>query len=211
MSGTAKLYADADLSPTKAELVEKFGAIKNPQGSARLVDPDGDVGIEFHFGLDDSGRLLLLPVTYRGAELNERATLTTMDHSVLGKRWVSAALSDPVAVTQIIRAIVQGDDGAEFSDGPGPQFLIRGSGKEADLDVVDAQIADSTRQHAVGTVTIGGTLQSYRLRIAVLPEPVRGASTDYGTPTLHMTAVPADNPDAKPVVIAELVLSDGIG
>lgn len=211
MSGTAELYPDAELNPTKSELAQNFAAITDLQGSARLVDPEGEVGIEFHFGLDDSGRLIHLPVTYRSAELSEQATLTTMEHSELGTRWVSAALSDPVAVTQIIRAIVQGDDGAEFSDGPGPQFLIKGSGDEPETDVVDAQIAEATRQRAVGTVTVGGEVQSYRLRISALPAPARSASTDYGTSRLHLSAVPAGDPGATPVVIAELALSDGLG
>lgn len=211
MSGTAKLYPDAELNPTKAELAQNFASIKDLQGSARLVDPEGEVGIEFHFGLDDSGRLIQLPVTYRSAELSEQATLTTLEHSELGKRWVSSGLSDPVAVTQIIRTIVQGDDGAEFSDGPGPQFLIRGSGEQPEAEVVDAQIAEATRQRAVGTVTVDGKVLSYRLRISALPVPARSASTDYGTSRLHLTAVPAQDPEATPVIIAELMLSDGLG
>lgn len=213
MSGIAHIYPDAELQPTKAEIAKKFGAIDQIEGSARIVDPAGEVGIEILLGNDESGRLMQLPLTYRPSKISDHATLTEMDHSELGKRWVTAALSDNVAVTEIIRTILQGDDGAAHSDGPPPQFLLRGTGKKTETTVEEAQIAESTRQRAVGTVTVDDKVRGYLLRMTNLPHPAQSGGalgTDYSTARLNLTATRADAPDEAPLVIAELIFPDGL-
>ena len=51
---------------------------------------------------------LHIPVTYRNAALDgaESALIGTMDHSVLGKRWMYDACHDPVYVRELIRVIL---------------------------------------------------------------------------------------------------------
>jgi hypothetical protein len=46
-------------------------------------------------------------MTYRGAALDgsEAHLIGTMDHSVLGKRWIYEAINDPVAVACFARAL----------------------------------------------------------------------------------------------------------
>ncbi|HKM24427.1 MAG TPA: hypothetical protein VJY40_02155, partial [Corynebacterium sp.] len=116
MSGEALIY-DAELDPTKEDIAARYAGIVTLLGSYRLVDPDGEVGIEVLIGSDLDGRGVQLPLTYRSSELDDSHTLIEVDHSVLGRRYVSNALGDPVAVTQIIRTILEGDDGATRSDG----------------------------------------------------------------------------------------------
>ncbi|AWB81014.1 hypothetical protein C3B44_00505 [Corynebacterium yudongzhengii] len=217
MSGTAEIYPDAELNPTKEDIAARYGGIKTLIGTARIVDPAGKVGIEIYFGGEDSSRqrLIQLPVTYRENEIDPEGTLTEMEHNILGKRFVTNALHDPVAVTEIIRTIVQGDDGAAHSDGPAPAFRLQGSGDEPETTVEEAQIAEATRQRAVGTVTVNGEVLSYKLRMTNLPHPFRRGETGYSTSRLHLTATPANagsdtDSDDDALVIAELVLSDGL-
>lgn len=62
-------------------------------GSFHLDDPGGDVGIETH--LIAIGEVLLqVPLTYRGSPLVDVEPIATMEHSVLGKRWVYDAIND---------------------------------------------------------------------------------------------------------------------
>lgn len=211
MSGIAEIYPDAQLSPTKEEIARRYSAIEHLQGSARLIDPAGEVGIEFLFGNDDSSRhrLIQFPVTYRPTEIEPEGTLTEMEHSVLGHRYVTNALHDPVAVTEIIRTIVHGDTGADLSTGEPTKFSVKGSGQEPDKQIEAAQIAEATRQRAVGTVTVNGHVQSYLLRMSNLPHPFRRGTTGYSTSKLNLTVTPTDG-EGDELVIAELVLSDGL-
>ncbi|GAB3947588.1 CG0192 family protein [Corynebacterium tapiri] len=214
MSGTAQIYADAQLTPTKQEIALEHGAIQELIGSARLLDPAGEVGIEFLFGNDEFGRLRQLPVTYRSAEVGDRATLTTLEHSELGTRWVSVALGDSVAVTAIIRAIVTAGEGAAYSAGE-PAFDLQGSGGDegsGDSQVQEAQIAEFSTQRAQGTVTIDGAVRGYILRMSNLPHAPRSAGgptgTDYSTSRLNLVATPRHGECREPLVLAELVLTE---
>jgi hypothetical protein len=63
----------------------------------------------FLFG-SASGRTLFVPVTYRDAPLPdaEASLLGTMEHSVLGTRYVYDACADPVFVTAVLDSIRSG-------------------------------------------------------------------------------------------------------
>ncbi|HRW19911.1 MAG TPA: 1,4-alpha-glucan branching protein GlgB [Dermatophilaceae bacterium] len=83
-------------------------------GGYRLDDPAGEVGIEILVVADDSGPgaepvWYQVPLTYRGAPLAgaEAALVGTMEHGVLGTRWVYDAPHDPVFVRQLVE-LVQG-------------------------------------------------------------------------------------------------------
>lgn len=202
MSGVAKIY-DAELNPTKEDIAVRFGGIVSLLGSYRLVDPADEVGIEVLIGSDVDGRTVQLPLTYRDSELDPEHTLTEMDHSVLGKRWVSNALGDPVAVAQFIRTILEGDNGAERSDNVPSLLEIRGSGEEEKVAVSGVELTEVTRQRAVGTVLINDRRRSFQMRIPQLLRNFNLTGVDYNTPRLHLSGWLATMPE-KRTVAAEL-------
>ena len=143
----------AELRPSKLELLAEWlptcawfdGAVPVERVSAfRFDDPAGAVGIEtFIIG---SGDLRFhVPLTYRDSPLDGGSLVGTLDHSVLGERWVYDGPSDPVYVGVVRDVIVRGltdvdmvlDDGTPVPrldwwgravgsgvEGPGPQGLI---------------------------------------------------------------------------------------
>lgn len=171
---TAEIY-DAELNPTKPELVRQFSDITELLGSYRAVDPEGQVGIEVHIGSTGDSRLGQLAVTYRDHEVEHQ--ITTMEHSVLGTRYISYATSDPVAVAEFIRMILSGDTGAEYSDGQ-PLFDVHGTGHNSSLTVDDVKVSSHTINLSKGTVTIDGEDHEYTLEFPLelnpLPQGITG-------------------------------------
>ncbi|NUP73948.1 MAG: hypothetical protein HOQ07_04765 [Sinomonas sp.] len=104
----------ATLVPSKLELISSWlagrpwgsgeGEVRRV-GSYRFDDPAGEVGIEGF--LVSRGRTVFhVLLTYRGAPLVGGAPwlVGTMEHSVLGTRWVYDGVGDPVAVAALVRA-----------------------------------------------------------------------------------------------------------
>ncbi|MGY1437744.1 maltokinase N-terminal cap-like domain-containing protein [Streptomyces reniochalinae] len=105
------------LRPTKLELLEAWlpsqpwyvsgadrAALVNV-GGFRLDDPAGEVGVEFMAVIDEAGGepvTYQVPMAYRSAPLAgaDDGLIGTLDHGVLGKRWVYDATHDPVAIAQ---------------------------------------------------------------------------------------------------------------
>ncbi|QGU03497.1 CG0192 family protein [Corynebacterium comes] len=202
MSGVAHIH-QAELSPSKEDIAVRFAGIVTLLGSYRLVDPDDEVGIEVLVGSDIDGRTVQLPVTYRAEEISPEHTLTEMTHSVLGRRWVSNALGDPVAVAQFIRTILEGDDGATRSDGVPAVLNLRGSGTEDKVEVRDVELREVTRQRALGTVNIDGRVRSFELRLPHLLRRRNTTGVDANTPRLHLIGWLPSMPE-KQRVVAEL-------
>jgi Maltokinase N-terminal cap domain len=123
----ALLY-QATLSPTKMELLQAWvptqpwsggsdgSAELESVGAYRFDDPEGEVGVETHLVRAVDGRILQVPVTYRAAPLPgaESFLVGTSDHSVLGERWVYDACADPVYVSALATAILQGGTQADI-------------------------------------------------------------------------------------------------
>ena len=84
-------------------------------GSYRFDDPAGEVGIEALL-VRRAGEVFHLPFTYRGAPLDgaEAHLITTMEHSVLGRRWVYDAAGDPVALGCYAAALAGRQEQAVF-------------------------------------------------------------------------------------------------
>jgi Maltokinase N-terminal cap domain len=132
--GRMAMLHEATISPRKDELVGPWlrtrpwwdgEAERAPVGSFRLDDPAGEVGMEcFLFG-SASGSTLFVPVTYRAAPLPGRdaSLLGTMEHSVLGTRYVYDAAADPVFVATALDTIRSGGRHADL-------LLIRADGTE---------------------------------------------------------------------------------
>jgi trehalose synthase-fused probable maltokinase len=121
----AEIHHGATLTPTKQALIEgwigaqRWYAAKGSTPrtrrlrSFRFDDPAGEVGIATIIVADESGPdpvVYQVPLTYRGAPVDglEHALVGTMEHSVLGTRWVYDACHDPVYATQLVSAIQGG-------------------------------------------------------------------------------------------------------
>lgn len=138
----------ATIVPTKSELVAAWLPSRpwRPPGavvggvSYRLDDPAGEVGMEAFLLTDAGGVTVHVPLTYRdrpriGAE---RHLLGTMEHSVLGTRWVYDGCADPVWAATLATTIATGGTQAEeVVDDDGrlvprdPAVKVRGSGTGA--------------------------------------------------------------------------------
>ncbi|MFH8406016.1 1,4-alpha-glucan branching protein [Streptomyces sp. NPDC018019] len=111
------------LSPTKLELLATWlpgrpwyaGDGRAPEltraGGFRLDDPAGDVGMEFMVATDTAGAEPVAyhaPFTYRGAPLEgaDHALVGTLEHGVLGKRWVYDGTHDPVLAAQLFALLI---------------------------------------------------------------------------------------------------------
>jgi hypothetical protein len=84
-------------------------------GAYRFDDPDGEVGIESHLLQNIDGQVFHVPLTYRGAALGgaEASLIGTMQHSVLGPRWVYHACGDPVYAQALATTILTGGSQAD--------------------------------------------------------------------------------------------------
>ena len=125
MARTSQIH-DATLRPSKLALLTGFlpeqrwyvGKDHAPQlervGAYRFEDPTGEVGIETHLVRDVAATppvLYQVPLTYRAQPLDgaEHALVGTMEHSVLGTRYVYDAPQDPVYVAELLRTVVEAD------------------------------------------------------------------------------------------------------
>jgi hypothetical protein len=120
------LIHNAQLAPSKLELLGTWlpsqpwwarpGASAESVGAYRFDDPAGEVGIETLLVNGGDGQILQVPLTYRGAPLEsaDNALVGTLQHSVLGRRWVYDACFDPVYVTALATVIFTGGTQAEL-------------------------------------------------------------------------------------------------
>jgi hypothetical protein len=115
----------ATLKPTKLELLTAWLPGRDwYRGSAedlvrvagyRFDDPAGEVGIETLLVRAGEGPVHQVPLTYRGAPLagGEDWLVGTVEHSVLGPRWVYDGCGDPVYAAALAVAILADNGQAE--------------------------------------------------------------------------------------------------
>ena len=202
MSGTAIMY-DTTVVPSKHEIAQEWTDYVDIQGSYRLVDTvDGQVGVEVLISKDREGRLTQIPFSYRSEEIAPEHTLSTLEHGVLGKRWVTNALGDPVAVREFIRTILSGDDGANRDDGVAGFLDIRGTGNLESVELKDVTLREVTRQRAVGEVTVNGERKQFVLRLPQLLKSFSKNAQGHTATTLRLGAPHPLNED-KELLVAE--------
>lgn len=178
MSGTANVHPEAELKPSKVELLAKWlptqpwfdgdPALLERVASFRFVDPDGEVGLDCML-LASNGCVFHVPVTWRDAPLQDGDLIGTLEHSVLGTRYCYDATSDPVFMTELVRVIKEADTDAdvvgEGEEGPRPRTIkVQGtgpvSGQKLGEDAVVVRKLDGTwpdaPAHLVGTWQPGG-------------------------------------------------------
>ena len=124
--------ADIDLDATPLEKVSAY----------RFDDPAGEVGLEVYI-VRAGDRVLQVPLSYRGAPLEsaEAALVSTMEHSVLGRRWVYAGMGDPLFRQRLDHTIATAGTSAR-------QYRVNDEGNRID------EIAEVA--HAVGTGPLPG-------------------------------------------------------
>lgn len=191
MANMALIY-DAVLNPSKIELLRDWlqhqpwageGASEAERvDSYRFDDPAGEVGTEVFLVKTGAGALLQVPVTYRGAPLagGEAALLGTMEHSVLGTRYVYDAVADPVAVAAFIETIAMGGSGARmYLVEANEQTLMEQTSNVSGSGVADEGIVEHqahaltpTTEAGVGFVTMDCTIGEQR-RVLTLTLAVR--------------------------------------
>ncbi|MFG2064534.1 hypothetical protein ACGFIK_24295 [Micromonospora sp. NPDC048871] len=116
----------AHARPTRLELVAAWLPSRDwYQGDAaaelvrvaayRFDDPAGEVGIETLLVRAGAGPVHQVPLTYRGAPLPgaDAWLLGTMEHSVLGTRWIYDACADGVYAAALAEAVLAGSGQAE--------------------------------------------------------------------------------------------------
>jgi hypothetical protein len=115
----------AQLRPTKQELISAWlpaqpwfeagdpGALEL-LGAYRFDDPDDAVGLETHL-VSVGGTVYQVPLAYRGSELpgEQESLVGTMEHSVLGRRWVYDAFAEPTYADALLTALMAGPAQAE--------------------------------------------------------------------------------------------------
>jgi hypothetical protein len=153
----------ASITPTKLELaaawLDRQGIAAGDvelAGSYRFDDPDGEVGVEALL-VRRAGEVFHLPVTYRGAPLDgaEAHLVTTMEHSVLGRRWVYDAAADPVALACYAAALAGRQD-------------------QASLEVWDGDTLVGQRPHTVTLTTEGDGPAGREVRLYRVPGDLAG-------------------------------------
>lgn len=133
----------ADLQPTKLELLEAWlprqpwfpesgpaapggTAELSKVGSYRFDDPAGEVGMETIL-VSTGSATVQVPLSYRAEPLAgaEAWLVGTMQHSVLGTRWVYDACADPVYVAALAASILLCQPQAEqYLEVEGPPQLM---------------------------------------------------------------------------------------
>lgn len=169
------LLHDATLVPSKRELIAAWLPRQPwaaglpevaPIGSFRFDDPAGEVGIDSTLLRSEDGSVTVhVPLTYRDAPLAgaDDHLVGTMEHSVLGTRWVYDGPADPVYVAGVTEAITSGGTGAEeYFEVDGvrrnrePSATAVGSGVAGGELVVVRVVGEPVSSQAVLTATWAG-------------------------------------------------------
>lgn len=196
----------ATLTPSKLEVLSTYlaavpsfadlvGSELTALGSYRFDDPANSVGIETHILTSSSEHIIQMPLTYRGAPLAgaEAWLLGTMEHSVLGRRWVYNACGDPIYGAELVRTMLTGGSQVglfvETADGPverEPTTWVSGSGTpDTPVPVIDAVV--STQPGTYTTIHAGG------LEV-VVRHLLDGFAPDEASATLSGTWPGVDDP-----------------
>ncbi len=208
------LLHHAELHPSKLELIAGWApsqpwfagdpeAALSNVASYRFDDPDGMVGIEIILVRVEDGPLLQVPLTYRDTPLAgaEAWLIRTMDHSVLGTRWVYDGAGDPAFIaTAATAALTGGSQVEQYFEQDGerevrePSARVTGDGNGA--GVAASEILNvATRFENGVTVIEAGTL---RMTVArAIPGSVSGdaMASLIGTWTDH----------PEPMTLAEVI------
>lgn len=178
---------DTTLSPSKYELLAAWlptqswfdgdvSALESV-GAYRFDDPEGEVGFEGHLFTAGDETVYHAPLSYRGAPLEqgEEFLVGTMEHGVLGTRWASDAIGDPVFRAVLATAIVQGGTGSR-------EFLVNDAGVELEYE-------PSVR--VAGTGSPGLAVPELWAALVDLRGSMSVAHTEFASLELHRIIMPS--------------------
>ncbi|MBW8730325.1 MAG: aminoglycoside phosphotransferase [Terrabacter sp.] len=205
----AIVHKGATIVPTKTEMVTEWmphqrwyhGKGHVPQlrrvGGFRFEDPEGEVGCETLLLADEAvapAVVYQVPLTYRPAPLEgaEHALLGTMEHSVLGTRWVYDGPHDPVYVSQLMATILGGGVSDEAQASVGSNAIARGS----------------STGHAEGSVSSSTVLSGEQSNTSVICHMTapHGGPAEPVIVKVFRTLQDGDNPD---VVVQSALTEEG--
>lgn len=167
------LLHHATLNPSKRELVRTYLAGRSwaaglgevrPVASYRFDDPAGEVGLEATLLGDADGTVVHVPVTYRAAPLEgaQEYLLGTLEHSILGTRWVYDGCGDPVWTNALAGVIATGGTEAEqYFEVDGRRethdagMTVRGSGSPSAAAPRLGPIVSSVDDAATTVISLG--------------------------------------------------------
>ena len=171
----ALLHA-AEIRPSKIEIIRAWAPTQpwfvgddlglEPVGAYRFDDPDGEVGIETLIVQAGDGPVLQVPMTYRAAALAgaDEWFIATIEHTVLGTRWVYDACGDPVYAAALATTILGGGTQASLEREENgvrspvePNMEVVGSGSSDDVGsvgLVDVRDLDSATLVATSVADI---------------------------------------------------------
>jgi hypothetical protein len=199
----------ATLSPTKSETIAAWlpaqpwspggdGSIELV-GAYRFDDPEGRVGLEVHL-VRSSEILLQVPLVYRDAPVDglDAHLVGTMEHSVLGQRWVYDGLADPLFIGMFAAAALTGtgqaigmvDNAGRWTLVPTPVHLEGGGWFHGPAAVDEFSVVSDDDTWAV--------LRNDRLELHVAHRPVAGERPPIGLTARWPGQV-------EPVVLAEVL------
>jgi hypothetical protein len=174
-------------------------------GSFRFDDPAGEVGVETLIVRAGAHAVLQVPLTYRSAPADgqEEHLIGTLQHSVLGQRWVYDGCGDLVYVTALAAALDGGSQAAEFVDvngrleprEPTAHVVASGPPTDAPAGTGTGLVTDGERSTVVRT----GRLELLVVRAL---EVRGGAAPGSGRRTLTGTWAG----QSEPVVLAEVTV-----
>lgn len=176
------LLHQAELRPTKLELIGGWAPSQpwftgeagelTSVGAYRFDDPAGEVGVETLLVQATGGSVLQVPLTYRATPLVDAddSLIGTLQHSVLGTRWVYDGVGDPVYLQTVAAAVIGAQSQAEqYLEVDGervyrdPTAKVLGSG----IDGVMAPGLPAVSEIAISVDTEGSVAQTGSLRITV--------------------------------------------
>jgi hypothetical protein len=174
----AIVHTDADITPTKLELLHEWmptrpwwpgGDGMEQVGSFRFDDPAGEVGVETIL-VRVEGAILQAPLTYRGAPLHgaDEHLITTMEHTVLGRRWIYDGCGDPVWAAVTVSAALTGGREAALEveqDGEKKVFRSRTSAQGSGAAGADVEATGTPSPRDEGTTTVV-TAGPYEIAVA---------------------------------------------
>jgi Maltokinase N-terminal cap domain len=136
--------------------------------SFRFDDPEGQVGVETLLVRAGNGPVLQVPLTYRNEERPgaEEWFIGTMEHGVLGTRWVYDATGDPVYCCELARVILSGGtqvelwteiDGAMTLREPTARVAGSGSQNTAEVEAASVEVVRVPGDEATRPLMLTGT------------------------------------------------------
>ncbi|MEW9265762.1 hypothetical protein AB1207_13475 [Kineococcus endophyticus] len=217
------VHHPATIAPTKRELLQAWvprqpwtggGDLTEltPVGSYRFDDPDGEVGMETHLLATPDGRVLQVPLTYRGTPGPPDTLVTTMTHTTLGDRWIHDGCHDPVLLTALATTVLHGGREADLDEAT-PDGLtllpatthVRGDGPTPGAPTHPGDWTHPHVEHTGTTTVVRAPRHNHGLRLVlprvVHPVPVPGATlrgTWPGQDTPVVLAVLTPDPPPTP-------------